>query len=141
MEIVKKKINEIKGYKHNAKLHPEWQIEQIKKSIETFGFNDPIAIDENNVIIEGHGRLLALKKMEYDEVECIVLSHMTDQEKKAYILAHNKINMNTGFDDEILKNELNSIKDINLSEFGFSDFEVDDLMTENEEKEGNYTKK
>lgn len=63
MQIEKVKIADLLEYKNNAKKHPQWQIEQIVESIEKFGFNDPIAIDENNTIIEGHGRLYALQEM------------------------------------------------------------------------------
>ena len=76
MEIEKVKISDLLEYKYNAKEHPEWQIEQIVNSIKKFGFNDPIAIDENNTIIEGHGRLYALQELGYDEVDCIRLSHL-----------------------------------------------------------------
>ena len=87
MEIIKINIEDIKPYENNAKLHPQEQIEQIKKSILEFGNNDPIAIDENNVIIEGHGRYEALNQLGYKEVECIKLSHLTEEQKKAYILS------------------------------------------------------
>ncbi|HHJ7995665.1 TPA: ParB/Srx family N-terminal domain-containing protein, partial [Streptococcus pyogenes] len=86
MEILKIDISEIKEYKNNAKLHPKEQIEQIKKSIKEFGNNDPIAIDENNIIIEGHGRYLALKQLGYKEVDVIKLTHLSEEQKKAYIL-------------------------------------------------------
>lgn len=119
MKIEKININEIIPYANNAKLHPDWQIEQIKESIEQFGNNDPIAIDENNVIIEGHGRLLALKELGYREAEIIRLTHLSDEEKRAYILAHNKLTMNTSFDLELLEQELFSIEDIDMEEFGF----------------------
>lgn len=88
MKIEKINISEITEYENNAKLHPREQIEQIKKSIQEFGNNDPIAIDENNVIIEGHGRYKALQELGFDEVEVIRLSHMDDEQKRAYILAH-----------------------------------------------------
>lgn len=120
-------INKIKPYENNAKLHPKEQIEQIKKSIKEFGNNDPIAIDENNVIIEGHGRFIALKELGYDEVEIIRLSHMTDEQKKAYILAHNKLTMNSGFDIDILELELDDIVSIDMSDFGF---EIEDIRVE-----------
>ena len=119
MKIELLAIDKIKKYENNAKLHPREQIEQIKKSILEFGNNDPIAIDENNVIIEGHGRLIALKELGYDEVEIIRLSHMTDEQKKAYILAHNKLTMNSGFDIDILELELDDIVSIDMSDFGF----------------------
>ncbi len=102
MLIEKINIKALKEYKNNAKEHPEEQIQQIVESIKEFGFNDPIAIDENNMIIEGHGRLYALQRLGYEEADCIRLQHLTDKQKKAYILAHNKLTMNTGFDMEIL---------------------------------------
>ncbi|CAW92152.1 site-specific DNA-methyltransferase [Streptococcus equi] len=119
MQIQKVSISEIKMYENNAKLHPKKQIEQIKSSIKAFGNNDPIAIDESNIIIEGHGRYTALKELGYDEVDVIKLTHLTEEQKKAYILAHNKLTMNTGFDIDILTEELQSIMDIDMSVFGF----------------------
>lgn len=119
MEIVKVGIDTIEEYEKNAKLHPKEQIEQIKKSIEEFGNNDPIAIDENNVIIEGHGRYKALKELGYKEVEVIKLTHLSEEQKKAYILAHNKLTMNTDFDIDLLNDELADIIDIDMSDFGF----------------------
>ena len=119
MQIEKVKIADLLEYKNNAKEHPQWQIEQIVESIEKFGFNDPIAIDENNIIIEGHGRLYALQEMGVEEVECIRLSHLGENEKKAYILAHNKLTMNTEFDADLLAQELGEIEGIDMSSFGF----------------------
>ena len=119
MQIEKVKIADLLEYKNNAKEHPQWQIEQIVESIEKFGFNDPIAIDENNTIIEGHGRLYALQEMGADEVECIRLSHLGENEKKAYILAHNKLTMNTEFDADLIAQELGEIEGIDMSSFGF----------------------
>lgn len=124
MKIEKVKLSDIKGYARNAKLHPQSQIEQIKQSIADFGFNDPLAIDENNVIIEGHGRFKALEQMGYTEVDCIRLSHLTEQQKKAYILAHNKLTMNTDFDMDMLSAELESIVDFDMEEYGFEIPEV-----------------
>ena len=119
MKIQKIRIEDIRPYKNNAKLHPPSQIEQIKKSILEFGNNDPIAIDENNMIIEGHGRYQALKELGYKEVEIIQLDHLTEEQKRAYILIHNKLTMNTGFDLDILSEELKKIKSIDLGCFNF----------------------
>ena len=119
MKIEKISIDAIKPYENNAKLHPPEQIEQIKKSILEFGNNDPIAIDENGVIIEGHGRYEALKQLGFDELEVIKLSHLSEQQKKAYILAHNKLTMNTGFDFDVLNLELGNILDFDMTDFGF----------------------
>ena len=134
MKIEKVKIEEIKLYENNAKIHPEWQVEQIKNSIIEFGFNDPIAIDENNVIIEGHGRYLALKELNYTEVEIIKLDHLTENQKNAYILAHNKLTLNTAFDTDILKYELNKLRteDFDLRLTGFENYEIEELLSEDE---------
>lgn len=140
MKIIKVKIEELKQYKNNAKRHTKKQIEQIKKSIQEFGFNDPIAIDENNMIIEGHGRYEALKELGYKEVECISLNNLSEEQKKAYILVHNKLNMETGFDNKILANELDSILDFNMEDFGFNiDLSIDNLFKENERHRTNDT--
>ena len=109
MQIEEVKIADLREYEGNAKLHPQEQIDKIKKSIQEFGNNDPIAIDENNIIIEGHGRLQALEQLGYTEAEVIRLSHLSEDQKKAYILVHNKLNMDTGFDTEMLKDELGEI--------------------------------
>lgn len=139
MKIEKISIEEIKPYENNAKLHPPEQIEQIKKSMLKFGNNDPIAIDENNVIIEGHGRYQALKELGFKEIEIIRLTHLNKEQKKAYILAHNKLTMNTGFDFEMLNIELGSITDFDMSDFGFTlDFQKDNqAISENKELDVN----
>ncbi|WP_319202241.1 site-specific DNA-methyltransferase [uncultured Ilyobacter sp.] len=129
MEIKKLKITEIVPYVNNAKEHPQEQINKIKASIQAFGFNDPIAVDENNVIIEGHGRLIALEQLGFQEVEVIRLDHLSEVEKKQYILAHNKLTMETGFNLEKLELELEAIKvsegDLTLT--GFNLDEIDDI--------------
>lgn len=139
MKIEKISIEEIKPYENNAKLHPPEQIDQIKKSIEEFGNNDPIAVDENNIIIEGHGRYEALKQLRFDKIEIIRLTHLSEQQKKAYILAHNKLTMNTGFDFDTLNLELDTISDFDMSDFGFTlDFSKDNQsISENKEIDTN----
>lgn len=125
MKIEVLNLSDIHGYENNAKLHPKEQIDQIKQSIKEFGFNDPLAIDENNMIIEGHGRYEALKQLGYTEVNCIRLSHLDDEQKRAYILVHNKLTMNTDFDMDTLLVELGDIKGIDMNSFGF-DFNFDE---------------
>lgn len=122
-------IDELHAYENNAKLHPQEQIDQIVKSMQEFGNNDPIAIDENNRIIEGHGRLLALKQMGETEAPIIRLKHLTEEQKKAYILVHNQLTLNTGFDEELLRAELESIVDIDMGEYGF-DLDIIELAEE-----------
>ena len=111
-------INSIKPYEKNAKLHPKEQIEQIKKSIEQFGMDDPIGIWKDE-IVEGHGRLIACKELGYTEVPIIRLDHLTDEERKAYTLAHNKLTMNSDFDIDLLNEELGNFETIDMSDFGF----------------------
>lgn len=111
-------INELKPYSKNAKIHTPEQIEQIMCSIVEFGMNDPIAIWKDNIIIEGHGRLIACQKLGVEEVPVIRLDDLTDDERKAYTLVHNKLTMNTDFDIDILNDELEAIN-IDMSEFGF----------------------
>lgn len=123
-------IDSIKPYKNNAKLHPKEQIEQIKKSIEQFGMDDPIGIWKDE-IVEGHGRLIACKELGYAEVPIIRLDHLTDEERKAYTLAHNKLTMNSDFDLDILQEELDNFDTINMEDFGF-ELELDDLEDETE---------
>ncbi len=123
-------LDELTPYVNNAKEHPDSQVDQIVASIKEFGFNDPIAIDGKNVIIEGHGRLLAAKKMKLDEVPIIRLDHLSEAQKKAYILAHNKLTMNSGFDEELLKLELETLAndfDFDLELTGFNMDELEEL--------------
>lgn len=119
MQIERVKIKDLQPYKLNAKEHPQSQIDKIKKSINDFGFNDPIAIDEAGGIIEGHGRLQAMKELGEEYIDAIRLSHLTEEQKKAYILVHNKLTLETGFDEELLKIELEGITDIDMTDFGF----------------------
>ena len=122
MQVEMLAIDSLVEYAANAKQHPASQIAQIKKSIEQFGNNDPIAVDEDNVIIEGHGRLYALQELGFKQVPVIRLTHLSDAQKKAYILAHNKLTMNSGFDLDLLGSELDKIadiSDIDMSDFGF----------------------
>lgn len=111
-------IEDLTPYSNNAKIHTEEQIQQIMQSIEDFGMNDPIAIWKDNIIIEGHGRLLACQSLGIDEVPIIRLDDLTDDERKAYTLIHNKLTMNTDFDIDILNDELEHIE-IDMSQFGF----------------------
>ena len=125
-------ISELVEYEHNAKKHTKKQIKQIIKSIDEFGFNDPIAIDENNMIIEGHGRMLACIDAGITEVPVIRLEHLSEEQKRAYILAHNKLTLNTEFDIDLLNDELKLIDDIDMTDFGFITLEDDVIVEEDD---------
>lgn len=117
------RVSQLVPYAGNAKEHPEWQVDEIANSIQAFGFNDPVAVWEDVaghwVIVEGHGRLLAAKKLGMDEVPVIRLDNLDDEGRRAYTLAHNKLTMNTGFDLKTLDIELSNILGFDMSEFGF----------------------
>ena len=129
-------IEQLKPYEKNAKIHTQEQIEQIKNSIREFGMNDPIGIwGKDNLIVEGHGRLQACKELGVKEVPVIRLDDLTDEQRRAYTLVHNQTTMNTGFNMNILADELDNI-DIDMSELGFLDSEevdLDNFFTEPEE--------
>ncbi len=100
LSITEMPIRDIHLLTRSLKEHTERQIEQIKASIQAFGFNDPIAVDEAGTIIEGTGRVLAAKKLGMATVPAIVLQHLNEAQKKAYRITHKKIALNTGFDLE-----------------------------------------
>ena len=131
LEIIYLPTDELTPYENNAKLHPQAQIDKIKASIREFGMNDPIAIcGKDNIIVEGHGRLLACQQLGIETVPVIRLDHLTDEQRRAYTLTHNKLTMNTDFDLEVLERELNNIT-LNMADFGFDD--IDETMPEIEE--------
>lgn len=128
---------ELKPYENNAKIHTDAQIEQIARSIQEFGMNDPIAVWKDNEIIEGHGRLLACQKLGIKEVPIIRLDGLSDEQRRAYMNVHNQLTMNTGFDIELLAKELGRIETIDMEKFGF---DVSTMAPEdNEVIEDDYT--
>lgn len=137
MEIIYKKVNDLIPYVNNSRTHSEEQINQIVASINEFGFTNPLLIDEKDNIIAGHGRLLASKKLKMEEVPCIVLSGLTEAQKKAYIIADNKMALKAGWDEELLKVELENLKELNfdLELTGFDVDELDDIFRVEEEEE------
>jgi ParB/RepB/Spo0J family partition protein len=129
MNIENVDLSKLSAYENNAKKHSAKQIESIAHSIAEFGFNSPILIDENNIIIAGHGRYYAAKSLKLKEVPCVKLSHMSEEQKKAYILADNKLSeIGGGYDEEMLKKELEFLEhDIALT-IGFDEKEIDRLF-------------
>jgi DNA modification methylase len=129
MKIEQKLISELIPYANNARTHNAEQITQIASSIKEFGFNNPILIDKDNGIIAGHGRLEAAKKLNLKEVPTISLEHLTDSQRKAYILADNRIAINSGWDIELLSLELKDLDaDFDLEMLGFDPKELAALL-------------
>ena len=117
-------INELKPYENNARLHPKEQIEKIVNSINEFGFITPVIIDENNTILVGHGRTQAAKEAGLDKVPYRRITNLTEEQKRAYILADNKLSDIAEWDEELLKAELESIS-LDMTAFGFEDFNIE----------------
>ena len=133
-------ISTITPYKGNAKEHPQEQIEQIKKSMQEFGNIDPIGIWHNE-IVEGHGRYLALKELGEKTIPIIRLDDLTDEQRRAYALVHNQLTMNSGFDLDTLKVELDNIGEIDLSGMGFDlndDKPAEDIIEPTEKEINGY---
>jgi DNA modification methylase len=129
MEIINKPIDLLIPYAKNARVHDDAQIAQLAGSIKEFGFNNPILIDKDNGIIAGHGRVMAARKLGLTEVPTILLDHLNETQRKAYILADNRIAINSTWDNEMLSLELMDIKDdVSLAMLGFSVDELDALL-------------
>ena len=130
-------------YVNNARVHSDEQVTQIASSIKEFGFNVPILIDKDNGVIAGHGRLMAAKKLHHPEVPCIRIEHLTETQKKAYILADNKIALNSTWDNELLGLELSQLIDeglpLDMTGFSMDEYkalDVPDFDPASEEEQG-----
>ena len=137
MTIVMKNIVEIKPYENNPR-HNETAIDAVASSIKEFGWKQPLVIDKDNVIVVGHTRWLAAKKLGLNEVPCLIASDLTDEQIAAYRLADNKTNELATWDFEKLKTELESISDIDMSQFGFEELEasLDDVKDDEFDEKG-----
>ena len=122
-------IKRLKPYEKNARTHSEEQVERIANSIQEFGFINPVLIDSEYGIIAGHGRVLGAKKLGMKEVPCLFVEDLTEAQKRAYIIADNKLALDAGWDDEILKEELKALEemdfDVSLTGFDLDDFDFD----------------
>lgn len=125
-KIEYKKVSKLIPYVNNSRLHNEHQVKQIAASISEFGFTNPLLIDNNNNLIAGHGRLMACDLLNIKEVPCVLVSGLTEAQKKALIIADNKIAENSEWDMDKLNLELETLKelDFDFSDLGF-DFEVE----------------
>ncbi len=131
-------LEKLKPYKKNARTHDEFQISQIAASIVEFGFVNPILVDEEDGILAGHGRYLAAESLGMTEVPVIPLTHLSENQKKAYILADNKLALNAGWDMSLLREEITELdlEDFTLPLIGFDDQELSTLLEPESLEEG-----
>jgi DNA modification methylase len=129
-------IDRLQPYAKNARTHSPEQVAQIAASIAEFGFNNPILVDTNAGIIAGHGRLLAARKLGLSECPVVVLDHLSETQRRAYIIADNKLALNAGWDEKVLAAELRQIEHdgLDLALVGFSDNELEALLAEPEQE-------
>ena len=126
-------ISSLAPWKTNARTHSKKQVRQIADSIQEFGFTNPVLIDDENTILAGHGRAAGAKLLGMKEVPCVRLSHMSEAQKRAYVLADNKLALNAGWDEDLLAQELGALMELGDLDFdvgvtGFSIAEVDGLI-------------
>lgn len=124
MEIINKKIGELKPYENNPRFNDD-AVEYVAKSIKEFGFKVPIIVDKNNVIVAGHTRYKACQKLGIKEIPCIIADDLTDEQIKAFRLADNKVSEKAQWDYELLDDELKDILGFNMEDFGFMEHTVD----------------
>jgi len=123
-------VGDLIPYARNSRTHSDEQVNQIVASLNEWGFTNPLLLDENNQIIAGHGRLMAAKKAGYEKVPCMVAKGWTEAQKKAYVIADNKLALNSGWDDEMLAVEFQELEELgfNIELTGFDIGEIEELM-------------
>lgn len=123
-------ISDLSEYEKNARTHSPEQVDQIAASIREFGFTNPVLIGSDNDIIAGHGRVMAARKLNMTDVPCIRLGHLTETQKRAYIIADNKLALNSGWDEEMLGLELADLReaDFNLDLVGLDAAEIESAL-------------
>jgi len=145
MQVEQLKVGDLIPYVNNSRTHSDEQVMQVASSIKEFGFTNPILIDDDGGIIAGHGRLMAAKKLDIDEVPCIRLGYLSEAQRKAYVIADNKLALNSGWDNDLLKIELMQLDsidfDLNLTGFDLSELAniFDPVTEEIELKEQTYS--
>ena len=126
MEIIYKKTSDLIPYEKNARKNDK-AVKYVAKSIKEFGFKQPIIIDSHNVVVCGHTRLKASEQLGFEKVPCIVADDLTDEQIKAFRLADNKVAEQSEWDLNLLNDELDNILNIDMSDFGFDIFSMDDI--------------
>lgn len=130
LNVQQVKVADLVPYAENSRTHSEAQIAQLAASIKEFGWTNPVLIDERNQIIAGHGRIMAAEKLNIDAVPCVVLDGLSDAQKKALVIADNKIALNAGWNDALLSQQLLELSDadFDLNSIGFGPDELDDIL-------------
>ncbi len=138
MELVD--INKLIPYVNNARTHSKDQITKLRSSLREFGFINPVIIDKDYNVLAGHGRIMAAKEEKMSDVPCVFVEHLTDAQKKAFILADNRLALDAGWDDELLAIEMQELQDLgfDLALTGFDEIELADLFDDSEAKEDNF---
>jgi ParB-like chromosome segregation protein Spo0J len=134
LKIQYKPIQDLIPYARNSRTHDEAQVAQIAASIREFGWTNPVLLDGNNGIIAGHGRVLAAQKLGETQVPTIELGHMSESQKRAYIIADNKLALNAGWDNEMLALEIQDLKDVGY-DLELLGFDLNELQSINDEEE------
>ena len=130
-------VDKLTPYKDNSKIHTKEQIRHIANSIEKFGFNDPLGIcGADNIVLEGNGRIEAAKLLKLTTLPCVRLDHLSEKEQRAYVIAHNSLNLETGFDDAVLFAELKKLQDhFDMEGFGVDTDKFKQTLDKLEQKE------
>lgn len=129
-----RKVSDLIPYARNARTHSDEQVAKLAGSIKEFGFINPVIISNDGGILAGHGRVMAAQKLGIEEVPCVVESHLSETQKKAYILADNRLALDAGWDEEMLRLEMQELSSLNfdLSLAGFSETQLSFYLSENE---------
>jgi len=130
MQVEQIGVGDLIPYINNSRTHSDEQVMQVASSIKEFGFTNPILIDGEGGIIAGHGRLMAAKKLGLSEVPCIRLSHLTEAQRKAYVIADNQLALNGGWDFDLLRLELGGLDDLgfDVSVIGFGEVDLSSIL-------------
>ena len=129
-KTVLKPLESLVPYARNPRTHSDKQVAQIVASIKEFGWTNPVLVDEKGGIVAGHGRVLAAKRLGIEQVPCIELAGLTEAQKRAYVIADNKLALNAGWDEDLLRLELSDLKglDFDLDLIGFDEAELADIL-------------
>lgn len=131
IKFIYKKTSELIPYCNNSRTHSEEQVIKLCSSIKEFGFISPVVIDRDGGILAGHGRVLAAKKLGLEDVPCVIEEHLSDAQKKAYIIADNRLALDSDWDEELLRVEMEFLRenDFDASLTGFDDDEIEGILS------------